>query len=306
MKRVLVTGATGFIGSACLPRLAARGYEVHAISSRPHASSGDIRWHQCNLLDHGGAAKVVAAVQPSHLLHLAWIATPGVFWNSSLNLDWLASGVTLVEAFFREGGTRALGAGTCAEYAWVNGPYSEDTTPLEPATIYGRCKRALGLGFEAGALAYGGSAAWARLFFPYGPGEADARVIPSVIRALLQGKPIECTDGKQYRDFIFVDDVAEALVLLLDSSATGPFNVGSAQGTTVREAISIIVSQLGHGELVRLGSRQPPEGDPASVVSDNAKLRQATGWQTRTDLRSGIARTIDYWRNRGTSTRINE
>jgi nucleoside-diphosphate-sugar epimerase len=298
-KKVLVTGATGFIGSRCLPLLIGRGYEVHAVTSQSMSSIDKrITWHRGDLLDAETCKRLMENVRSSHLLHLSWIAEPGKFWNSPDNLRWLSAGVHLVDAFYRNGGQHAVGTGTCAEYAWGTPDCEETTTALRPDTAYGRCKLALGLAFEAAAAIHGRSAAWARLFFPYGPGEPAGRLIPSVISSLLRGEPVDCTHGTQVRDFVYVDDVAAALVALLDSGARGPFNVGTGTGVSLREVIDLIVTRLGRADLVRFGARQPPPGDPERVVANTAKLKLQTGWQSACDLDAGIDATIAAWRQR--------
>src|SRR3954462_2488130 len=133
VRRVLVTGASGFIGRACVPRLASRGFEVHAVSSSERASDVHTRWHRHDLLDPSQCRDAIDAVRPTHLLHLAWIATPGRFWSSPDNTQWLASGKALIDAFFALGGKRAVGVGTCAEYAETSDDCREDVTPLAPA-----------------------------------------------------------------------------------------------------------------------------------------------------------------------------
>jgi nucleoside-diphosphate-sugar epimerase len=255
-----------------------------------------VRWHRYDLLDPVQCSGAIAAIQPTHLLHLAWIATPGQFWGSALNLQWLASSVSLFDAFYAHGGKRALGVGTCAEYAWVTNDYSEETTPLTPDTVYGRCKHALDVALSAAASVHGGSAAWARLFFPYGPGEPPQRLIPSVIRGLLRDEPVECTAGTQVRDFVFVDDVADALVAVLEAEACGAFNVGSGRPATLRDVVAVIVGQLGRADLVQFGARTPPAGDPPRVVADITKLQRETSWHPQVSIETGIARTIAYWR----------
>src|SRR5687767_11286721 len=111
-KRVLLTGARGFIGRRCLPRLVARGFEVHAVSGSTHSVSqagAAAQWHQCDLRDGAAAAALVESVRPTHLLHLAWIAQPRVFWTSPDNHAWLAAGKRLADAFYGAGGLRAVG-----------------------------------------------------------------------------------------------------------------------------------------------------------------------------------------------------
>src|SRR5688572_5048389 len=142
MKRVLVTGASGFLGLHALPVLAARGFEVHATSLRKQPVVPGVRWHQSNLLDEQSIARLIAEVRVSHLLHLAWCAVPGRFWTAPENLLWAGASLNLIRAFRDHGGERVVVAGTCAEYDWHAGPCREDTTPIRPATVYGRCKHA--------------------------------------------------------------------------------------------------------------------------------------------------------------------
>ena len=116
MKRVVVTGARGFVGRHCLPLLLARGYEVHAVSTRPGPTADDdVRWHQVDLLDGAAAPALIDAVHPSHLLHLAWCTDHGAYWTSPQNLQWVETTLALARAFSRTG-RRIVMAGTCAEY----------------------------------------------------------------------------------------------------------------------------------------------------------------------------------------------
>lgn len=296
-KTVLITGASGFIGRHCLPAALDAGFEVHAISSRgrPADAHPAVSWHRADLLDPVSAREVVAQLKPSHLLHLAWIATPGVFWTSEKNLGWLAASVALYRSFFEQGGERVLGVGTCAEYAWTTEDLKENMSPLKPDTPYGRCKLAASLALEAAAETFGKSAAWARLFFPYGPGEPPERLIPSVICGLLKRETVECTHGNQVRDFIFVDDVAEALMRILASPATGTFNVGSGHALSLRDVVSVIAGRLGGAELVKFGVRPTPPGDPERVVADVTRLA-GLGWRPSYSIEAGIDRAIAAWR----------
>jgi len=106
MKRVLVTGAAGFVGRQCLPILLARDYEVHAVSRKGRGPGvPGVVWHKADLLA-GGGINLIAAVRPTHLLHLAWDVRPGLFWTSPENLAWVESSFGLVDAFARHGGQR--------------------------------------------------------------------------------------------------------------------------------------------------------------------------------------------------------
>ena len=211
--RVLVTGGTGFIGGACVRRLAGARCELHAVSrsARGPGLPNVIR-HAVDLLDPQALRALVAEIRPTHLLHAAWIATPGIYLESAENLAWLEAGTALARSFGEAGGSRFVGVGTCAEYDWSQDVFIEDVTPLAPHSLYGRCKVSMWNELQACGRRHGFSTAWSRIFSPYGPGDSRERLVFSVIDALRSGQTIEVSEGLQQRDFIHVDDVADLLV----------------------------------------------------------------------------------------------
>ena len=301
-RRVLVTGASGFIGRHVLGPLVRRGFEVHAITSRdtpPPQAPVDVTWHRADLLKLGEQSELLAAIAPTHLLHLAWYAEHGRFWTSTENLRWAAATIALVQAFADGGGRRAVLAGSCAEYRWGDpGPCVEGVTPLEPATLYGTCKNATRAVLEAAAGELGIELAWGRVFFLHGPGEAPGRLVASVARALLAGERAATGDGTQVRDFLHVDDVAGAFAALLDSSVSGAVNIGSGEGRTLRDVIHAIGAATGREDLLDIGALAPRPGDPDALVADVSRLRDEVGFVPAIGLEEGIARTVEWWRAR--------
>jgi nucleoside-diphosphate-sugar epimerase len=296
-KRVLVTGASGFVGTQAVPLLQAAGFEVHAVSSRPRPAAVGVRWHQVDLLDQGAAARVVANVHPSHLLHLAWYAEPRKYWTHPINVRWVEASIGLVRAFREAGGQRAVMAGSCAEYDWHSGPCREQATPLQPELTYGQCKHALQVLLDAYSKVTGLSSAWGRIFFIYGPGEPAQRLVPSVICSLLSNAPAQCTAGQQERDFLHVQDAARALVMLLESKHQGPINITSGHATPVKEVVSEIARQMQRTELLRLGVLKSAENDPQSISGDPGTLMRL-GWSPQYNLTDGISQTIEWWKRR--------
>jgi len=140
------------------------------------------------------------------------------------------------------------------------------------------------------------SSAWGRLFFPFGPGEHPSKLVSSVINALLQGNPASVTEGSQVRDYLYIEDVAEAFVQLLDSTVTGPVNIGSGTPVSIREIIELIGEKTGHRDLIQYGGRSGSESETPTIVADNRRLLQEVGWHQKHDLGCGIDKTISWWR----------
>lgn len=297
MKKVLVTGASGFIGRYCLPLLAAKGYQVHAVSSQmQHQKSSHVYWHQTDLLNLGATGDLIAKVQPTHLLHFAWFVTPGKFWTSPENLRWVQASLELLQAFAQCGGQRVVMAGTCAEYDWNYGYCSEQVTPLLPATLYGTCKHSLQIMLSAFAKEKQLSAAWGRIFFLYGIDEHPNRLVASVIRSLLQDEPARCSHGNQIRDFLYVEDVAGAFVALLESEVTGGVNIASGYPIILKDVIYKIAEKVNRKDLVQLGVVPTSASEPHLLVADVSRLTDEVGWLPQYDLGQGLDKTIAWWR----------
>lgn len=292
MSRVLVTGARGFIGRHTLAPLHAAGFEVHAVTGSRHEQLpvDEVQWHVANLLDRHAVVELCAKVRASHLLHLAWLTTPGVYWRSPLNLAWRQATVGLVERFRAEGGEHAVLAGSCAEYDWRYGYCREDLTPLQPSSLYGQAKHAT---HEAVRLFFDNDAtlAWARIFHLFGPGEASQRLVPSVLNSLHSNTPVRCSHGRQWRDFLHVEDIATAMTLLVEQRATGTFNLAGGEPVQIRQLVSHLARSVRKEHLIVWGAIETSSDDPPLLIGDNRRLRDL-GWRPRLDWRAGLDKVL--------------
>ena len=297
MSRVLITGATGFIGRHCLAHLQARGHEVHATTSgAPTAESSSVQWHRCDLLDASQGSSLLAEVRADLLLHLAWYVNPTDYKTSPENHRWTQASERFIREFAEKGGRRVVISGTCFEYEAVTGPANESRTPLRPVTPYAQAKLALYHRLQEKLSP--ANWAWARVFYLYGPFEAPSRLVAFVIRNLLQDQPALCSSGEQVRDFLYVDDVASALVSILECNTADAINVGSGRPLSIKMLLQALGEKLNKTDLIRFGAIAPQPLDPAYLVADVRRLRQEVGWQPQFDLTSGLDRTIAWWRQR--------
>lgn len=310
MAKVLVTGAAGFIGRSSLQPLREAGYEVCAVLSPrpdPRDRAGDtlpdIDVRHADLTDPAAVDSLLGAVRPTHLLHFAWIATPGLYWHSEENYRWLSASGYLLAAFARGGGRRAVMAGSCAEYDWSRVEVCrERSSPLADeggtATPYAACKIAMQRSLEEFGGSHGVSTAWGRIFFQYGPGEHRERLIASVIVNLLEGREARCTHGRQIRSFLHVEDVGAAFAALLASPVQGPVNVGSGDRIAIADLLERLAREIGRPDLLKLGARPAPPGEPAVLVPDIGRLAGEVGWSPRWPLDAGLQDTVRWWRER--------
>lgn len=298
MKRVILTGADGFIGRQAILPLLGRNYEVHAVSNRQ--PTADLRfenvvWHKTNLLDASEIEDLCRKIEATHLLHFAWYVEHGKFWNAPENEIWTEASVKLIENFNRFGGERIVVSGSCAEYEWGKDEVLHETrTPLVPQNFYGECKVKL----QKKLAEISENQAWGRIFFLYGEHESPKRLIASVINSLIKNEFADCSHGRQIRDFLYVKDIADAFTALLDSKVQGAINIASGEARSIREIVLTAAEILEKIENLRFGIIPSPENEPKSIVADTRRLREEVGWQANYTLTEALTQTIEWWKKR--------
>jgi len=299
MKKVLVTGANGFIGRHTLQPLVDQGFEVHAVTSKPinsHTVNVNCTWQIVNLLDLEQIKELVLTVKATHLLHFAWYNIPGKCLTSEENFLWVQASLELLRQFREQGGERVVMVGSGLEYDWNYGYCSEDLTPRKPHTIYGVCKNALQEMLKAYSEITQLSSAWGRIFNVYGPYDHPKRLVSSVICSLIQNQPALCSHGNQLRDYLYVQDVANAFASLLENqNITGAINIASGQPITVKEVVYKIAEQLGKTNLLRLGAIHPSVNEPPLFVANVNRLVEEVSFLPRYSLDTSLEQTIQWW-----------
>ncbi|MBL8026569.1 MAG: NAD(P)-dependent oxidoreductase [Fibrobacteres bacterium] len=303
-KRILLTGSSGFIGRHLLDILTKDDNLIFTIKSPKNINylqNDSKNIISCDLLDVASCRKLIDETKPTHLLHLAWEARPGIFWNSNDNIRWAESSIELFKYFYKSGGLRGISAGTCAQYSWenINQPLKEYISEDKPGTIYGNSK----LEFEREIIRFSNlnnySYASGRLFMIYGPGENSQRLIPTIISSLLVDKNINInTDGALIRDYIFVSDAALAYKQLLFSDYNGIINIASGKGLSLFDIASKVKQILKSSCEVKFKESTTIANNPPSVIADINKLAKTIQFVPQIDIDAGLIKTISWMKKK--------
>lgn len=292
--KVLLTGASGFLGQHVLTQLRARDCEIVLLGRSRPKDAEDLPWLDDDLLDGSDLAPLLHETQASHLLHLAWYAEYGKYWNSPLNLRWVDATLRLLQAFTEQGGRHAVMAGTCAEYDWCGEErFNEDTTPLNPASLYGAAKDATRRLAQAWCRDQGTTLAWGHVFFPFGPGEAKQRMLPSLIE-VFRGRTVPFgINAQAWRGMLPVRDAAEAFVHLLMQGHEGRYNICSGQPVQLDHVVRTLARLCCADPTPVLALATARPGDPYVLAGDNARLL-ATGWRPAQTLEQGLSLQVKW------------
>lgn len=299
MPSVLVTGASGFIGSRLCDRLVALGYEVHG-TSRSRREANDVRWWHVDLSDVGTTREVVRSASPDAIVHLASL----VFGAPDFKLVWptltsnLLSTVSVLDAAVSAGGPRVLVAGTMVEpdheaAAGVGGsPYA---VAKAASSSYARMFHML---YELPVTVL-------RLFMVYGPGQPVRKLIPHVIVTLSRDEAPTVSSGRWEIDWVYVDDVVDALVKAIhaDGIAGATLDIGSGQLVTMRAVVERLAELVGSATPPQFGT-QDDRPNEVPRAADVETTRSALGWTAETSLEAGLLRTVAWYRRELEAGRI--
>ena len=293
-QRLLVTGASGFIGERLCQRAVERGATVHAVSRRGPVSRQEIRWERADLADHAAARDLVRRVRPDVVIHLASEVSGGRGRELVLPMleANLVTAVNVMLACADAGGGRLVLAGSMEEpdlgdpEAVAQSPYA---VAKWAALAYARLFHAI---YELPVVHL-------RVFMVYGPGQRDLRkLVPYVTMSLLQGQVPKLTSGARAVDWIYVDDVVDAFL----RAAVAPrvegtsLDIGSGELVTVRALVARLCDLIGGDVEPDFGAIEDRPLERVRVA-DFLSAANAIGWRPHTMLEEGLKQTVDYYRS---------
>jgi UDP-glucose 4-epimerase len=300
--RVLLTGASGFVGSYVLRELLRReSAEVTALVRDPGAAwriRDDLS--AVNVvrmaLEDAGLAKMIRSLAPTHVIHLAWSGVLGKNRNDPAQHENVSSSMRLLALSLEAGAKHFIGLGSQAEYGLCKLRVDE-ATPTAPTTMYGAAKLATCLMASRLCQIYEARFAWLRLFSAYGPRDHPDWMIPYLTLKLLHGEKPSLTKAEQRWDYLYVEDAAAAIVAAAaNDQACGIFNLGSGSAPRLRDIIEKVRDAIDAALPIGFGEVPYRPDQIMHLEADIAKLRCATGWQPKVDAAEGINRTVDWYR----------
>ena len=298
-RRVLVTGANGFIGRFLVEKLCS-GSERVALMTRQPTGRRDVTEYVGDLRDADFVAASVAEWSPHCIFHLAAIRERAVQAEAvrlqiennvvgSLNLFSAAQQLPRLQA--------VVALGTCEEYGNVAGPFVETLREL-PISAYSFSKQCVTKLCEMAYGSWGLPVAVVRPTMAYGPGQPPDMFLPALIRSLLADKPFPMTAGEQTRDYVFVSDLVDALLIIAETPAAmgKVLNVGTEEKVRLVDLAQLVERLTGKRGLLRVGEVAYRTQDIMDYSVDCSLLRSLVDWKPQILLEAGLRKTIEWYR----------
>ena len=304
--RVLVTGASGFIGSHLTRRLVGDGADVHAVTSAVSSVyptrlldvRDDITLHEANVNDPGAMRTLAGRAEPEYVFHLAAYTHVGKSWDriDECTQTNVAGTLNLLRALEGTDYRRFVYTGTSEIYGGIDVPFREDAA-VEPCSPYAVSKYAAERFCRMLQRGRGWPIVLLRPFNAYGPAQSPDRVVPEVIVRALEGRELHMTMGTQTREFNFVADVVDGFV----RAAVAPniegevLNLGCGEEVAIADVAATILDLMGNPIEAKLGALPERPIEIPRMYSDNTKARQMLEWEPSVSLDEGLRRTIEWY-----------
>ncbi|MBP7687323.1 MAG: NAD(P)-dependent oxidoreductase [Thermoflexales bacterium] len=293
-SRVLITGATGFIGQRISARLIESGAQVIGlgnVASEATVAAGVRPW-VADVTDRAAMMAALAEVRPTHVLHLAAVGVTDPF----VPIDY-AEKVNVTGTRYTLEASAAVGV---RRLVHVGTAYEKPAIEAAPASInpYVATKLAAWRLWREFVQATGLNSVAVRLFHVYGPGQPEHGLILAAIKAALAQSPMRMTAGEQHRDFVYIDDVVDGLMACLAATdhCGETLDLGTGTSRSVRDAVQAIFQSIGQADTLKVELQAYRPHEFMTLRADPEPIAHAWGWRARTSFEAGVAATIDWYR----------
>ncbi len=308
-KKILVTGATGFVGANLVRHFLKKGANI-SILKRQQSNLWRIKdiinqifVYNADLLDYARVNKAVKRIRPDVILHAATYGGYVTQDNLSRILKTNFDGtVNLLNSCLKSGFGLFVNTGSSSEYGIKDSPIRESDL-LKPVTLYGVSKAAASIYCQYIAKKHSLPIVTLRLFSPYGYFDDGSRAISYIILSCLKNKTVNISSPDSVRDFIFIDDVVDSYEKALGRSSNmsgGIFNIGSGKQCSIEKLAGKIIRAVDDNLVVKYQKKSIARIEPKSWIADISKSHAGLKWKPRFNIDEGLKKTIDWFReNKG-------
>ena len=305
VKRVIVTGAAGFVGANLARRLLKDGHQVHLLLRRNYnpwriaAIQSDVRLREVDFADKRRLSQIVHEIRPDWVFHVAAHgAYPTQVDLQQMIQTNLIATINLVEACLKEGFDTFVNTGSSSEYGFKSSAPNEREW-LEPNSYYAWTKAAGTLFCRYVSQHCGAQITTLRLYSVYGPYEEPTRLIPSLVTQGLSGRFPPLADPDVARDYVHVEDVNDAYLLAAKCSPKelgAVYNVGTGCQTPLRQVVEVARQVMNISAEPQWGTMPNRAWDTHTWVSDSRKIDEALGWRSKYTFEQGFRGLVDWFR----------
>lgn len=297
MERIVITGATSFIGKHMVAAALERGWEVVAVVRRRSdkrrnlPENGRLSVVELNLEEYAELGNVTGAADC--FVHLAWNGTRGESrTDEKCQQENFANSIAAVKSMINAGCKCIVTAGSQAEYGRCDDMIYEDSQ-CNPNTAYGICKLRLYRDVMQICSEHGVAYREARFFSLYGPGDYEGTLVMSLLDAMRKDCECNLTECMQLWNFVYVDDAVEAVLQLCEKDCEdGAYNIASEDTRILKEYVEEMRRILNSNSRLRYGAIPYPPNGMVSISPSVEKIKSETGWQPKVTFREGILRMI--------------
>ena len=302
-QKILITGSSGFIGTNLLFSLQSQNYDIAVIDRSNNPNFKNVINYIGDICDYSFVEKTILDFQPNKVFHLAGYKNRSSNIEEvslSLNVNLLGT-LNLYQALTKISTIESIIAiGTSDEYGIQYSSFTESSIE-NPISAYGfskLCGTQLAQFFNR---SFNLPVIILRPTIAYGPHQANDMFIPSLINTLMSNSDFKMTEGKQLRDFIYISDLVDAMLLISESQSHNGeiFNIGSGDSLRLREVASIIAKDLNKELFLKIGSIPYRSNEVMKYRTSIDKVKNTFGWNPKINFKKGIELTVKHYRDNG-------